>query len=349
MPACAEHTAFGAEDFKIDGRFLSSMAFLCSPDKPVETSTVIGSYAVNEICVSDAETADIKMYLGTLRSAGQAAYVRKVAAEIRLAARAEGDQAAAEAADAMEAEFCRLKKVFFPRVRSFIVVRVDTGKSVGRIVTFPDQISDDYGNNLEERSEQGFNQHKVNQSHVADALKTVYMGHGQGSALAQVCACASGRQVIVFDGTTLSDLLVHNAVQHKCVKLEPLADDEAEEDWHIIHYRTEASAKRQDAAAKAIITAAHKIDAEEKAAAEAAKEAEAKLNGDINNKAAAEEEEDNLAEEWLKKCEWNTIGGIIPAVAQNRFLRTGRYNAKALSDMMVDHTVLLQASHDPYA
>ncbi|CAC9514605.1 hypothetical protein, unknown function [Leishmania infantum JPCM5] len=349
MPAPAVHTVFGVEDFKIDARFLSHMAFLCSPDKPVETSTLIGSYAMCEICVSEPETADIMMYLDTLRSPGQQAYVGKVTSEMRQAAGASRNTAVAEAADAMDAEFARLKSVFFLRVRSFVVIDTETNETVGRVVTFPGQISDDYGNNLEEHSEHGANQIKVVRAHTAEELITVYIGHGQGAAMAQLCACASGGQAIVFDGTTLSELLVHNAVQHKCVKSEPI-DDGVERDWHILHYRSEAWAKKQDATVRATVAAARKIDAEEKAANEAAREGkgpEAKKKGESTTRAA--EKEDCSAEKWFKKCEWITVGGIIPVVAQCRFARTGRYNAKALSDMITDYTASMQAAEDPYA
>ncbi|KAG5472452.1 hypothetical protein LSCM1_03851 [Leishmania martiniquensis] len=343
------HTAFGAEDFHIDGRFLSHMAFLCSPDKPVETSTVIGNYAVSEICVSEAEAADIKMYFDTLRSPGQAAYVRKVMAEMRKGGAACDNGTVAEAAEAMATEFQRFESVFFVRVRAFLVIHVESNETVGRIVTFPDQISDDYGNNLEEHSEQGISQSKVVLAQNAEQLPTIYIGHAQGAAMAQLCACAYSRQAIVFDGTTLSELLVHNAVEQKCVRPEPM--DEGEKSWHIIHYRTEAFAKKQDATAKATITAARKVDADERAAkaAKGTKVEEEKKTGEFAAKAAQKEEEDyRAAKAWFKKCEWNTVGGIIPAVAQTRFTRTGRYNAKALSDMMVDYTVSMRAAHDPY-
>ncbi|KAG5473220.1 hypothetical protein CUR178_03139 [Leishmania enriettii] len=350
MPAHVTHTAFGTEDCSIDARFLSHMAFLCSPDKPVETSTVIGKYAVSEICVSEAEAADIKMYFETLRSPGQTAYVSKLTAEMHRAAAACGDSAMAEAADAMMAEYKRFKSVFFLRMRAFVVIHVEKNETVGRILTFPDQISDDYGNNLDEHSEQGINQAKVSQAQFAERLPTVYVGHAQGAAMAKLCACAYSRQAILFDGTTLSELLVHNAVEQRCVQPEPMDDEEKR--WNLIHYRTEAFAKKQDATAKATMVAAKKIDAEEKAAREAAmaaKEEEEKKSGAYAIQVAKKAEDDYYAAQvWLQKSEWNMIGGIIPTVAQTRFARTGRYNAKALSDMFVDYTVSLRASQDPY-
>ncbi|KAK7201115.1 hypothetical protein NESM_000172200 [Novymonas esmeraldas] len=353
MPAPTVHTAFGVEDFRIDARFLSSVAFLCSPDKPVETSTVIGNYALSEICVSETEAGDINMYLDTLRSPGQASYVSKVIAQIHVAAEQSRNRAAAEAADAMEVEFARFKQVFFLRVRSYEVLRVDTHESIGRIVTFPDQISDDYGNNLDPHSEQGISKTTVERAKGAENLPTIYVGHAQGAAMAEICACAAGRQAIIFDGTTLSELLVHNAVQQGRVHLDAL-DGDAQKEWSILHYRTAASASRQDATAKVTIAAAKKIDAEEKAARDAAiaaKAADGKKNGEVKSKdeAAKEAEQQKAAENWLKKSEWNTIAGIIPAVAQTRFTRTGRYNAKALSDMILDYTASMQAAHDPYA
>ncbi|CBZ28911.1 hypothetical protein, unknown function [Leishmania mexicana MHOM/GT/2001/U1103] len=348
MPAPAVHSAFGVEDFKIDARFLSHMAFLCSPDKPVETSTLIGNYAICEICVSEGETADIMMYLDTLRSPGQEGYVGKVTSEMRKAAAASRNTAIAEAADAMDAEFARLKSVFFVRVRSFVVIHTETNEVVGRILAFPGQISDDYGNNLEVHSEHGANQMKVARAHIAGGLTTLYIGHGQGAAPAQICAGASGSQAILFDGTALSELLVHNALQHGCVQWEPL-DDEVKGNWGILHYRTEAWAKKQNATASATIAAARKIDAEEKGIREAVGEGKvfgAKNTGESTINAT--EKEDRSPLNWFKKCEWITVSGIIPVVAQCRFARTGRYNAKALSDMIIDYTASMQAAEDPY-
>ncbi|GET90838.1 hypothetical protein, unknown function [Leishmania tarentolae] len=349
MPAATAHSVFGVEDFKIDARFLSHMAFLCSPDKPLETPTVMGGYAMSEICVSEPETADIKMYLNTLRSPGQAAYVSKVTSEMRQAAARSRNTAVAEAADAMDAEFQRFKSAFFVRVRSFLVMHTETNEIVGRIVTFPGQISDDYGNNLEEHTEHGAKETKVTRAHVAEGLTTVYIGHGQGSAMAQLCAFASGNQAIIFDGTTLSELLVHNAVERKCVKSEPINSD-VERKWHILHYRSEAWAKKQDTTARITLTAAKKIDAEEKAAEEAANESkvsETKNAGQLTDTSA--EDEDISAKDWFDKLEWHMIGGIIPVAAQHHFTRTGRYNAKALSDMIIDYTASVRAAEDPYA
>lgn len=342
MPAPAAYTLFGAADLPVNARFLSNIAFLTSPDKPVETSTVVGNYAISEMCVAEGEAADFKMYLDTLRSAGQAAYVSKIAAEIRQA----NSRAANETAEALESEFARFKKTFFLRVRSFQVLSIATGEPQGRIVTFPDQISDDYGTNLDVHNEQGISQSMVNRAQGAEALPTVYVGHGQGSAMAQLCACASGNQAIIFDGTTLSNLLVGNAVAHQCIKSEPVA--ETERQFNVIFYRTNASASKQDATLAAVDAAAKKVaaqEAKEAAAAKAAAEAEARKNGQQIPKP---EEEDKSAEDFFKTVEYISIGGIIPAAAQARFNKTGRYNAKALSDMFVDYTASVQAAQNPY-
>lgn len=353
MPAPAAHTLFGRADLKVDARLLSNLAFMASAEKPVETPTLIGGYAMSEMCVSDAETADIKMYLNTLRSEGQQDFVSQVVAKLRAQVAQSRNHAVAAAADAIESDFARLVKVFFLRVRSYEVIHVESEESVGRIVCFPDQISDDYGNNLEERTEAGVIQSLVDRARGAEKLATVYVGHGQGAAMAELCGCAAGRQAIIFDGSLLSSLLVFNAVTHKCVQSEP-EDDGVPHDFNLINYRTEATAKKHDAVVKALTQAVEEVHAEEKAAEEAA-EAEARKKGEEKKKddknderKKKEEEQQKAAVEWFENREWYKIGGIVSAAANKRFESTGRYNAKALSDMLVDYTASVRPTEDPY-
>jgi hypothetical protein len=352
MSAPAAHTLFGLADLKVNARFLSNIAFMASAEKPVETPTVHGDYAMSEMCVSDAEMADMKMYLDTLRSAGQQDFVSQVVAKLRAQVAKSRNYAVAAAADSIESEFARLVKVFFLRARSYEVIKVSTEEPVGRIVCFPDQISDDYGNNLEERNEMGVLQSLVDRSRNADRLPTVYVGHGQGAAMAELCGCAAGRQAIIFDGNILSTILVFNAVTHKRVQSEP-EDGDVPHEFNLINYRTEATAKKQDAVVKAIQQAVEDVYAEEKAAEEAAA-ANAKKNGEVKKdekseeRRKKEEEQQQAAVAWFENREWYSIGGIVSAAASQRFDRTGRYNAKALSDMLVDYTASVRPSEDPY-
>lgn len=349
MSAPAAHTLFGRPDLKVNARFLSTIAFLASAEKPVETPTLVGDYAMSEMCVSDAETADIKMYLDTLRSEGQKDFVSQIVAKLRAQSR---NHAIAAAADAIESDFARLVKVFFMRVRSYQVIQVSTDEPIGRIVCFPDQISDDYGNNLEERTEAGIIQSIVDRSRGAEKLPTVYVGHGQGAAMAELCGCAAGRQAIIFDGSVLSSLLVYNAVVHKCVQSEP-EDGDAPREFNLINYRTEAVAAKQDAIVKPIQKAVEEIAAAEKAeeeaaAAEARKKGEVKKEDKNDERRKKEEAKEKAAAEWFENREWYMIGGIVSAAASSRFERTGRYNAKALSDMLVDYTASVRPTPNPY-
>lgn len=353
MSAAAAHTLFGRSDLKVNARLLSTFAFLASSEKPVETPTLVGDYAMSEMCVSDAETADIKMYLDTLRSEGQQDFVSQIVQKLRAQAAQSRNHAVAATADAIESEFARLVKVFFLRVRSYQVIQVSTDSPVGRVVCFPDQISDDYGNNLEERSEAGIIQSIVDRSKGAEKLPTLYVGHGQGAAMAELCGCAAGRQAIIFDANLLSTLLVYNAVTHKCVQSEP-EDGDMPHEFNLINYRTEASAAKQDAVIKAVKKAVEEIAAEEKAAEEAAaaeakkKGAEPKKEDKNDERRKKEEEREKAAAEWFENREWYKIGGIVSPAASSRFERTGRYNAKALSDMMVDYTASIRATPNPY-
>ncbi|KPA83292.1 hypothetical protein ABB37_02959 [Leptomonas pyrrhocoris] len=353
MPAPAAHTLFGLADLKVNARFLSNVAFMASADKPVETPTLIGDYAMSEMCVSKAETEDLKMYLGTLRSDGQKKFVSQVVEKLRAAAAQTRNRAVAAAADTIESDFAHLAKVFFLRVRSYEVIKVSADKSVGRIVCFPDQISDDYGNNLEEHNETGIIQSLVDRSHNADKLPTVYVGHGHGAAMAEVCGCATGRQSIIFDGSILSTLLVLNAVTHKCVLSEP-GDDDVPHEFNLMNYRTEATITTQDAIIKPIQTAAEEVLAEEKAEEEAAAE-EANKNGGGKKEEKAdaeskkkEDEQQKAAMAWFDNRVWHKIGGIVSPAASNHFERTGRYNAKALSDMLLDYTASVRPAEDPF-
>ena len=352
MPAPAAHTLFGHADLKVDARFLSNLAFMASSDKPVETPMSVGDYAMSEMCVSDSEAADFKMYLDTIRSVGQEDFVSKVVTKLRAQAAQSRDHAVAATADALECEFARLTKVFFLRARSYQVIKISTDEPVGRVVCFPDQVSDDYGNNLDEHNETGIIQSLVDRSHGAEMMPTVYVGHGQGAAMAEVCGCATGRQAIIFDASLLSTPLVYNAVRHKCVQSDP-EDVDVPHEFKLIYYRTDATAKKQDAIFKTFHKAVEEVYAEEKAAeeaaaAEASKKGEAKKEDKNDERRKKEEEQQKAALEWFENPEWYQIGGIVSAAASSRFERTGRYNAKALSDMLVDYTASIRPAKDPY-
>ncbi|KPI90199.1 hypothetical protein ABL78_0717 [Leptomonas seymouri] len=345
MPAPAVHTLFGFPDLKVNAHLLANLAFMASSDKPMESPTLSGGYAMSEMCVSDAETAELKMYLETLRSNGQKTFVSRIVEKLRGEAAQTRNQAVAAAADTIEADYARLLKVLFLRARSYDVIKVSTDKPVGRFVCFPDQISDDFGNNLEEHSEAGVIQSLVARSRDADKLPTVYVGHGQGAVMAVLCGCATGSQSILFDGTILSTLLVANAVEHKCVQCEP---DECPvpREFNLINYRTEAMAKKQDAVVKSILKAAGEVKREEKAA-EARKNGEEKKENKKDERDLKDEEQQKAAAAWIESSEWYKIGAIVSPSASGRFEKTGRYAAKALSNMLADYTATIRPSENP--
>lgn len=344
MSAPKIHALLGASDLKLSSKTLSILSFMCSPDKPVDAANTMGDIAFSEICISDVESADISVFLDTLRSPGQTRYVSKLVAAIRQEGQQTRNRALVTAADAIESENARILKVFFLRARAYQVIRVSTDEVIGRIVAFPDQISDDYGNNMEVRTEKGIYNTKVNCAHDAAFLPTVYVGHGQGSAMAQICGFATGQPAIILDGNVLSDVLVQNAVAHKCVKGEAPS---VERDWNVIHYQTEACEKRYGATDVKVVEVAKQILAEEKAAEAKAAEKAKKENGGAK---ANEKPEDEgyPAEKYFGVQEWQKVTGVISSAATSRFERTGRYPSSVLSDMFVNYTTIIRPSAAPY-
>ncbi|CAD2218041.1 hypothetical protein AGDE_05676 [Angomonas deanei] len=229
---------FGTEDCKVDNKLVSALCHMCTPDKAVDKTSLFGDFAFSEMCVSDEMTLEHKKALEAIRAPIQGDFINRVVEELR--SKGDSKPALAKLADAIDGEYKRLLKVFFLRVRCFIVIRNSTNEPIGRIVAFPEQIADDYGNNLDEHNETGMGKMKVlfaQQSNKSRIGTTLYVGHGAGATMAQICGCLKDEPAVTFDSTYLSEILTRNIFREELPKKFELAErKEGEFPWNILSY-----------------------------------------------------------------------------------------------------------------
>lgn len=322
-------TLFETTDCKIDGKMLAQLAQLCSPDLPAATTTMIGDFAFNEICLGVKETDNFKNILLSFREDTHAHYVDDVIARMKKVAADKKCNVMKQLAAATDAEYTRLCNVFFLRVRHFEVTRISTHQIIGRIVSFPDQVSDDYGNNLQTRDEKCMNPGKALHADTATALKTVYLGYGQGATMAQILGCLNDTECIVFDGTLCAEVLLRstfsNPLPEHIKKPEPKEGEENKEDthaWHVISYSLELVGARYAAA----IPAALEIAAE----------------------AAEGKELDDEAAAYLEKRSGNKITGLVSEALTTRFNQTSKFSTTSLSTLLGEYMTAIRPCAYPY-
>lgn len=339
---------FGTPELKVDPTILSVLTSMCTPDKPFERTGLFGDIAFSEVCLSDNDTIKIKECIELLRTDEQKGYVSDVLDALQERAKKDNSPLLEKLTTATETEYKRLCKAFFIRTRCFIVIRNSTHAVIGRVIAFPDQISDDYGNNLDEHNEKGLNTVKVVRAKEAFESRvgsTLYLGHGQGATLAQLCACVADEPAVIFDPTFLSEVLLRNAFRDelpKKFKMEPRK--EAQFPWNVLSYFYEGALLQY----LPVVSPAIEV-----VAAELAKRKEEKEGGEEKKEGAEEEQkaekkEVEQAEAFFAKRTTYLANGVLSPSLSSRAEKTNRYAASMLSDIYTDSMTKVKPGSYPY-
>lgn len=350
MPAAPVQILFGAPDCKLTNKMLGHIASMVTPDLPANNTSMIGDFAFSEICISDVEASTLRDTIIALRNGPNPGYIHEVLD--RLAG--EKSKAVAKVAESIEAEYARICKVFFLRSRCMEVSRVSTNEVIGRIISFPDQISDDYGNNLEPRGEKGMNPGKVAHAYNSGERKgaTLYIGHGQGATMAQICACLNDEQCIILDGTITSELLTQNFFQNelpKTVKMEERQGGDRE--WNILFESLEVVESRLAAGIPAVMEVAKEVA--QKQAAERAEEAKKKREEERKEGKPQPPKKEGpsdaeVAATYFEKRITNKLSGLVNSAALTRFQGSGKFPASAISNFVTEYTTIVSTSNYPF-
>lgn len=333
MSCCADQTLFAsAPDLKLTPKMLSALANMCSAEKPFEDTILIGDFAFAEICVSDEETKELKDIFNTLRNDDAKSFVGQLVDAANAKAKEARKPALAKVAEAMDAEYRRLVKTFFIRVRCFEVYRNSSGASIGRVIAFPDQFSDEYGNNLDAHTEEGMHLGRVSHAKKSKALfsSTVYLGHGQGAAMAQYCGFLKDEEAIVFDSTPLGEAIVQHAVTRKLPdEVQAAPRKESPRDCNVKHFYLEATAKPMESVQPKVVEIIASVHA-------------ANLDG------GDEKQAEQAKSYFAKRCTCK-VAAVLSAAVATRAEKTGRVPAAAWSDMLNAHMTTIHMAPSPYA
>ncbi|EPY23756.1 hypothetical protein STCU_07484 [Strigomonas culicis] len=236
-------------------------------------------------------------------------------------------------AASMEVEYKRICKAFFVRARCFIVVRTSTNAIIGRVIVFPDQVSDDFGNNLDEHNERGLNALKVVRAKDTFETRvgsTLYIGHGQGATLAELCAAVADEPAIVFDPTFLSEVLLRTVLDDTLP--EKFAMDERKEvpfPWNVLYYLHEGPLLHY----LPVVPLALDV---------------LKAQLAQRNPGNVTKEQQQLNTFRAKRTTFKA-SGVLPSSLSSRAEKSCRYHATMLSDIYTDSMTRIQPIKHPYA